>query len=122
MIDVSQADDMSEVMAAADVFITDYSSSAFDAINIHMPVFLYADDLQDYLGERGHLMWDMYSLPFTVAETNEELWEHIMSFDVEQYIVDVDAFLKKHGVLEDGKASARVADLIEKCVKGKNGK
>ena len=120
MIDVSQADDMSEVMAAADVFITDYSSSAFDAINIHMPVFLYADDLQDYLGERGHLMWDMYSLPFTVAETNEELWEHIMSFDVEQYIVDVDAFLKKHGVLEDGKASARVADVIEKCVKGKN--
>lgn len=116
MIDVSQADDMSEVMAAADVFITDYSSSAFDAINIHMPVFLYADDLQDYMGERGHLMWDMHSLPFTVAETNEKLQHDIMDFDVEQYKTDVDAFLKEHGVLEDGKASARVADLIEKMI------
>lgn len=114
MIDVSQADDMNEVMAAADVFITDYSSSAFDAINVHMPVFLYADDLQDYLGERGSLMWDMYALPFTVAETNEKLKSNITQFDGDKYKIEINAFLQEHGVLEDGKASARVAEVIEK--------
>lgn len=116
LIDVSQADDMNEVMAAADVFITDYSSSAFDAINIYMPVFLYADDLEEYTGERGKLMWNMNKLPFTVAETNEELAENIKNFDIEQYRSGIDVFLKKNGVSEDGRASARVADLIEKTL------
>lgn len=114
MIDVSQADDMNEVMAAADVFITDYSSSAFDAINIHMPVFLYADDLEDYTGDRGGLMWDMKTLPFTVAENNEELRNDILRFNENEYVRKVDEFLSLHGVLEDGCASERVADVIEK--------
>lgn len=114
MIDVSQADDMNEVMAAADVFITDYSSSAFDAINIRMPVFLYADDLEEYIGERGKLMWNMTKLPFSVAQTNEQLAQNILEFEEKDYIDKVDKFLAKHGVLEDGKASWRVANIIEK--------
>ncbi len=114
MVDVSQADDMNEVLAAADMFITDYSSSAFDAVNIHIPVFLYADDLQAYVRERGELMWDMQKLPFVVAETNEELKKAILEFNKETYEETVDEFLNEHGVLEDGKASQRVADVIEK--------
>lgn len=113
MIDVSQADDMNEVMTAADVFITDYSSSAFDAINMNMPVFLYADDLQEYTGERGKLMWDMNTLPFTVAETNEELVRNIEEFDEETYKRKIAEFSKEYGVLEDGHAGERVADVIE---------
>lgn len=113
MIDVSQADDMNEVMAAADVFITDYSSSAFDAINIYMPVFLYADDLKEYLGERGKLMWDMYSLPFSVAQTNQELQENILNFNQDKYKDAIDQLLQEQGVLEDGMASKRVVDVIE---------
>lgn len=113
MIDVSQADDMNEVMAAADVFVTDYSSSAFDAINMHMPVFLYADDLQEYTGERGKLMWDMNELPFPMAETNEGLFENVRRFEEDSYRHAIDLFLKEHGVLEDGHASERVADVIE---------
>lgn len=116
MIDVSQADDMSEVMAAADVFITDYSSSAFDALSMYMPVFLYADDLKKYTGDRGKLMWDMEKLPFTVAETNERLFEHIKMFDEEGYKIAVCEFLKKQGILEDGRASLRVVDEIEKSM------
>lgn len=113
MVDVSQADDMNEIMTAADVLVTDYSSAAFDAINMYMPVFIYADDLKDYVGERGRLMWDMHSLPFTVAETNEQLADNIAQFDKTAYQKTVDVFTKEHGVLEDGKASERVADIIE---------
>lgn len=113
MIDVSQADDMNEVLAAVDVFITDYSSSAFDAINVKMPVFLYADDLDEYINERGGLMWDLNNIPFSVAETNEKLSEDIMNFDEEKYKADVEHFLEQHGVIEDGKASKRIVDMIE---------
>lgn len=117
MVDVSQADDMNEILAAVDVFITDYSSSAFDAINICLPVFLYADDLKDYVEERGELMWDMCSLPFSVAETNEKLWKDILEFSEERYREAVNVFLKEHGVFEDGRASERVAEKIEEVIK-----
>lgn len=113
MVDVSQADDMNELLAASDALVTDYSSAAFDAINMYLPVFLYADDLKDYTRERGKLMWDMYSLPFSVAETNEELKGNILSFNGKKYQNAIDTFNKKYGVLEDGHASERVADVIE---------
>lgn len=113
MIDVSQADDMNELLAASDVLITDYSSTAFDAINMYMPVFLYADDLDEYTKERGSLMWDMDKLPFSVAKTNDELSENIRKFDEDGYRKSIDLFSKKHGVLEDGHASERVVDVIK---------
>lgn len=116
MVDVSQADDMNEVLAAADVFVTDYSSSAFDAVNMRIPVFLYADDLKEYVEDRGELMWDMKKLPFGVADTNEELREIIRGFEQKGYEDAVGKFLMECGVVEDGKASARVADVIEEFV------
>lgn len=116
MIDVSQADDINEVMAAADVAVTDYSSAVFDAANVFIPVFLYCEDLDAYIKERGSLMWDIYKLPFSVAKTNEQLEENIMQFDAAKYKRELEAFFKKHGILEDGHASERVADVIEEFI------
>ena len=45
IIDESQADDMYEILAGMDAFVTDYSSAAFDASETDMPVFIYADDI-----------------------------------------------------------------------------
>lgn len=114
MIDVSQADDMNELAAASDMLITDYSSSVFDVINMHLPVFIYADDLDQYTEERGRLMWDMYSLPFSVARNNDELVANIEKFDVDAYKRGIDKFSEEHGVLEDGHASERVVDVVER--------
>lgn len=114
MIDVSQADDMNELLCASDVLVTDYSSSAFDAICAYIPVFLYADDLEEYVAERGKLMWDMRALPFAMAESNEELMENIGRFDEIRYRKEIDEFQMKYGVLEDGRASERVVEIIEK--------
>ncbi len=114
MIDVSQADDMNELAAASDVLITDYSSSAFDVINMYMPVFLYADDLDQYTEERGKLMWDMFSLPFSVARDNDELVENIAMFNEAEYKKNINEFSKEHKVLEDGCASEKVVGLIER--------
>lgn len=113
MIDVSQADDMNECLCASDVLITDYSSSAFDALCGYIPVFLYADDLSEYVKERGKMMWDMRSLPFPLAESNEELSENITRFDEAEYKKEIDKFQTKYGVVEDGRASERVAKIIK---------
>lgn len=117
IIDVSQGDDMNELAAASDVLITDYSSVAFDVINIYMPVFLYADDLDQYTAERGKLLWDVFSLPFPVARNNDELVQNIARFDVVDYKNKLDKFSEEHGVLEDGRASERVVDMIDEWLK-----
>ena len=49
LIDVSKVDDMYEILAGCDAFITDYSSAAFDAAVMKIPVFIYADDYKPVL-------------------------------------------------------------------------
>lgn len=112
LIDVSERPDMNEIIAASDAFLTDYSSAIFEANLIGIPGFIYADDLQEYIAERGDLFFDMYELPFPVALNNEELLGNIRGFDEERYKRSTEAFLKKVGMAEDGRASERVVDLI----------
>ena len=71
LIDVSQEPDISEIMGGCDAVITDYSSCAFDAAFAKIPVFLFADDVQDYVRNRGQFMWKREELPFSLAETND---------------------------------------------------
>lgn len=117
LVDVSQRPDMNEIIAASDAFLTDYSSAIFEAGLIGIPSFLYADDLQEYIADRGDLFFDMYSLPFPVAVNNNELVQCIQQFDGKVYQQKLEVFQKETGIFEDGKASRRVADLIER--KGK---
>lgn len=116
MIDVSMYEDMSELLGSCDVLITDYSSCAFDALFAHIPVFLYAEDVQEYIQNRGKFMWSKEQLPFSMAETDEELTHNIVEYDKGIYIQKADAFMRKYGVIENGNASKTVVDTIEKIL------
>lgn len=135
MMDVSQEDDLYEILAAMDAFITDYSSAAMDAGFTHMPVFIYADDIEQYVCDRGSSLWNFSSefgapvpnnkvmtpgihtvLPYSVARNNEELEQNILSFDQETYHSGLLEFERAVGLVFDGQASRRVADKIEKCI------
>ncbi len=113
LIDVSQRPDMNEIIAGADAFLTDYSSAIFEGAMIGQPGFIYADDLEEYVADRGDLFFDMYKLPFPVALNNDELMENILKFDDESYKKKLAVFMEEVGIFEDGKASERVVDLIE---------
>ncbi|MCR4674417.1 MAG: CDP-glycerol glycerophosphotransferase family protein [Lachnospiraceae bacterium] len=117
LIDVSQAPDISEVLMCCDMLITDYSSCAFDAAFAKIPVLLYADDVQEYIENRGQFMWEKENLPFAIAENNDELEENIKAFDKDVYEKRIAAFMEKHGVIEDGHASERAVDKILEVLK-----
>lgn len=117
LIDVSQRPDMNEIIAGADGFLTDYSSAIFEAAMAGQPGFIYADDLEEYIKDRGDLMFDIHRLPFPAAVDNDGLMENIRTFDEEDYGKKTEAFMKRMGIFEDGRASERVVDLIER---GKN--
>ena len=111
--DISLEDDMYEYLAAVDAFITDYSSAAFNAAVMRIPIFVYADDLDDYIKDRGSFIRDIYSYPFSVAKTNEELKINILNFDESKYLNKIEEFFTTEEYLEDGNATKRAVDIIE---------
>lgn len=114
LIDVSQRPDMNEIIAGSDAFLTDYSSAIFESAMINLPGFIYADDLDEYIADRGDLFFDMYKLPFPVALNNEELVNNILNFDEQKYQSDLKIFMDEVGIFEDGKASERIVELINR--------
>ena len=54
---------------------------------------------------------------FDIAESNEELTENIISFDLERYLARVNKFMNKYEVVEDGHAGERASDVIENYIK-----
>ena len=112
IIDVSLGSDCQELVAASDIVVTDYSSVMFEPAFIKEPVFLYAPDKEEYIGGERELLLNYDSLPFSIAESNEQLADNIMNFDQEKYEADVTAFLDRYGVHEDGHASERAAEFI----------
>ena len=131
LIDESQADDMYEILAAMDAYITDYSSACFEAGFAHIPVFIYADDIQKYAKDRGALMWNLATdprhdvgnnkkftpkldvkFPFPIACDNGQLEEDIMQFQQDEYDSRLDIFHEKVGLVFNGNARDKLADRI----------
>ena len=112
IIDVTQADDMNELMAATDAIITDYSTVIFEGFLTGQPGFIYADDITDYVADRGNLMFSLEEIPFPCATTTDELVNNIIRFDEDNYGVKSEQFINKCGIIADGKATERVVDYI----------
>ena len=132
LIDASKEDDMYEVLAGMDAFVSDYSSAAMDASYTHMPVFIYADDIEKYVNDRGSLAWNFSSasqklitnnkevtpsinaiLPYPVAQNNDEMERNILDFDKKQYLLKMKCFEKAVELVFDGRASEKVGDILE---------
>ena len=57
-------------------------------------------------------MWKRDELPFSIAETNEQLRENIRAFNEQSYFAGLKEFFHYISLVEDGFASKRVADVI----------
>ncbi len=116
VIEVSDYSDSQELVAACDMLISDYSSIMFEPAFVEKPVFLFAPDRQEYVEKERDLLLEYDSLPFPIAETNEELAVCIEKFNYEEYKRNVRLFMRKYGVCEDGHASERAAEFILKLL------
>lgn len=113
VIDVSNYVDMQELLCAADILITDYSSSMWDYSFTYRPCFIFANDIESYTGERGfHTPIEKW--PFPIARDNSELIHNIMVFDEKKYKANVDQHHKELGSYEDGHGAEKICQLIER--------
>lgn len=104
-------DDMQELIAAADVMITDYSGTMMQAALAKKMVFLYVSDEREYLDERG-FCFDLEKSPFPMAGSIDGVIDNINRFQMAEYMDDLKLFLSTFAFYDDGNASSRVANKI----------
>jgi CDP-glycerol glycerophosphotransferase len=108
---VSDYYDMQELLCAADMLITDYSSTMWDYSLLYRPCFLFVPDFDEYLTEKGFYT-DPNSWGFVICKTNEEIIKNIENFDDEKFV----SAMKKHhedfGSYENGTATETLVKLI----------
>ena len=114
-IDATMYPDMQELLVAADVLVTDWSSSIWDYSLTGKPVFLYFHDEQDALKESGFYV-QPDDLPYPKGHSNDELCEEIRNFDLDEYAKHVKGFVDQYGSYDDGHASERIADRIMEII------
>lgn len=113
----SPYEDMQELLAAADVIVTDYSSLMFDFCLTRRPCFQFAIDIEQYRTDRN-FYFSLDSLPFPLATNNDELANQIAGFNENKYGQSIDAFIREVGLCTDGIASVRCADWLLNQMKG----
>ena len=108
--DATRYNDMQELLSAADMLITDYSSSMFDFAMQSRPCILYATDAEAY--DRG-FYFNLRELPFPLAENEEQLIATIEAFDNAAYTSRLNTFFTERvGLKEDGHASEALAEWM----------
>ncbi len=112
VIDLTDYPDMQELVAITDIAITDYSSWVYDFILSRKPGFLFATDIEEYKKHDRGFYYPIETTPFAIAQDNDQLVQAIESYNDDEYLDKVEAFLKDKGCVEDGHASERTAKLI----------
>ena len=109
--------DPQDILVAADLLITDYSSIMMDFGIMRKPVMLFCTDLEKYTHNCRNLRPIFYELPFRRCADNDELCQAVSTFDKVEYLAKLDDFLTRHyHSYDDGHASAHVVERIKEVV------
>ena len=110
-INASAWPDMQELLYAADVLVTDYSSSMFDFMLSGKPVVMYTPDADTY---SNGFYFHLDELPFIWMKDNGEMDKTLQQFNTNKYKRKIEAFLDKIGNKEKGDASKMIIELLFK--------
>jgi CDP-glycerol glycerophosphotransferase len=113
---VSAYPDGTELMLAADVLMTDYSSMMVDFANTGRPMLFFTYDLDAYEDEiRGFYLDDFVgTVPGPLLRTTDEVADALRDVDAvtAAYADRYSAFRERFCELDDGHAAARVVDRL----------
>ena len=111
-IDVTDYKNVAELYLAADVLVTDYSSSMFDFSVTGKPIIFLAPDFDDYVAKRGFYFDFDQLAPGPILRSDANLKETLENLDSlrTQYLSRYQAWQKKFNSLEKGDSSKQVVD------------
>lgn len=101
-----------ELMAAADYVITDYSAITYDAALKGLPLYFYAFDKDEYLADREFYLDYDRDMPGPVCTEAAEVISEIENGDREEYRSKAKAFADLY-IEKKENCTAEIADLVE---------
>jgi CDP-glycerol glycerophosphotransferase (TagB/SpsB family) len=113
--DVCSHPDIRDLYLAADLMVTDYSSTMFDFAITGKPLLFYTYDLEYFRDELRGFYFDLAeAAPTPLLRTSEELVAAIADIDAiaAEHADDYARFRQTFTHLEDGAATRRVLDLL----------
>ena len=108
-VDATLYPDNQDLLCAADVFVTDYSSGIWESCLKKIPIFIYADDIDTY----DRLYFPYKTWPYSVAKNNDEFIKNINKFNEKAYLNKVGDYLKYLGCYEKGESCKQLYNYIE---------
>ena len=120
---VSFYPDSQELLAIADLLITDYSSLFFDFAVTKRPMIFYAHDLELYRDKLRGFYFEYESfVPGPIARNMEQLFNILKNWDdyyTEAYYEQLDNFCEEFTTFETGHAAEQIAKLMTEMQKKK---
>jgi CDP-glycerol glycerophosphotransferase len=113
--DVSEHPHVEDLLAAADVLVTDYSSLAVDQVSLGRPVVFFTPDIEDYAENvRGLVIPLEEAAPGPLLRTTDDLAAALLDLDDVQRAHQAAraAFAASYCCLDDGAAAVRVVDAV----------
>ncbi|MFL6139007.1 MAG: CDP-glycerol glycerophosphotransferase family protein [Frankiaceae bacterium] len=109
----SSVHDVSELLAVADLLVTDYSSVMFDFAVTRRPMVFFTYDYDDYVGATRGTYVDLADVaPGPLVTTSDELIDAVRDSDgwTASYADRYARFVKRFAEYDDGHAAERVVD------------
>ena len=114
VLDVTEYNDMQELLLCADCLISDYSSCMWDFSLSEKPCFSFAPDLARYDRMDRSFFVDPSAWPYSVCKTASELYTSILNFDFKDYQEKVRNHHRDMGAYDTGHACKQLMDEIIK--------
>lgn len=118
VVDVSTHPELSTLLLASDVLVTDYSSIMFDAAVTRVPMVFHVPDLERYQGTERGFGFDLASrAPGPLTATPDELVEAVcgaLSGEAARYADAYGAWVEDFVPHDDGGAGERVVERLER--------
>lgn len=102
-----------ELIPAADLLVTDYSSVLFDYLVMRKPFMLYCPDYDSFKKKRGFYR-DPIDFPCYLVKSGEELCVRLRDGSWNDHSDELEAFFMENMKMCDGMATQRVVDYLEK--------
>lgn len=110
-INVSAYPDMQDLLAAADMLITDYSSAMWDFALTGKPCLLFVPDLDEYLSQRGFYT-NPETWPGLLCQSTAALVQAVRGFDENQYREKLEAYFSLTGSSESGEGCKKLCSIL----------
>lgn len=118
IINLTDYEEMQELLLAADVMINDFSSSMWDFMLTGKPCFTFAIDLEHYI-KTTEVYSPVEDWPFPKSTNNDQLVKSILEFDEIHYAEECKRHYTDLGGCESGRATQLVCERIFDISRGK---